>query len=99
MKTTLLKMIFLVLLFPMVGCAAKTGVGAESALPGETGAGKERAMIEVECKSAYDLGCRHKGYIYPWNAWLDMKGYDAKDYELKEVVRDGSRATVVIMER
>lgn len=55
--------------------------------------------IEVECKSASSLGCRHKGRVYPWNAWLEVKGYAAKDYDMKEVIQHGSRATVVIMQR
>ena len=96
MKITLLKMACLILLPIMVGCAAKTEVGPVSSGSSGLEIEKEQVMIKVECKSAHDLGCRHKGNIYPWNAWLDIKGYDSKDYELKEVVHEGSRATVFI---
>jgi len=57
------------------------------------------AVIRVECKSAHRTGCRAKGRIFPWGAWLDFMGYDSRDYELLKVIQKGPRATVLIKPR
>ena len=76
----------------LVGCATNGAVQspAISNLP---------AAIELECKSANRLGCRHKGRTYPWNAWVEVKGYNSKRYSVKDVQQTGNRAVVLVVER
>ena len=80
-----------VLLF---GCAAtqpKTSVSEQQSPPEP-----KKELVEVVCKAAYRQGCRHMGHIYPWNAWLDISGYDSADYHLVEIKRSGNQATVYL---
>lgn len=89
----IVKLYLLVCVVGLVGCATNGGAmqsSATSNLP---------AVIELECKSANRLGCRHKGQTYPWNAWVEMKGYDSKQYEVKEVISTGPTAVVQVVER
>jgi hypothetical protein len=84
--------LFIVLL---CGCATKhENTQNDMALAAE-----DRELIRLECRSAIRLGCRHKGYIYPWNAWVEMKGYKSTEYEVKDVVKAENHASVLVMKR
>lgn len=106
----LLHIFLLVTIAFLTGCAANNVVKQEPVITDDRKVNNSKVLyrnqswkgdqgFEVECKSASTLGCRHKGRIYPWNAWLDMKGYNAKEYDMKEVIQNGGKATVVIVKR
>ena len=57
------------------------------------------SLFQLECKTASYMGCRYKGRVYPWNAWVEMKGYDSKEYAVKEVIQTGPRAMVHVIQR
>lgn len=78
----------------LFGCAATQPASSTSKqkLPPEP----KKELVEVVCKAAYRQGCRHMGHIYPWNAWLDISGYDSADYHLVEIKRSGNQATVYL---
>ncbi|MDH3999525.1 MAG: hypothetical protein OET90_11905 [Desulfuromonadales bacterium] len=78
----------------ITGCATGTGASSRAQQPKE-----DPDLIRLQCKVAYDRGCRHQGRVFPWGAWLDVQGYDSRDYELKQVVREGPGATVLVLPR
>jgi hypothetical protein len=86
------KLYVLICLIGLFGCAANGAVQSRTEPT-------PSATIELECQSANRLGCRHKGRTYPWNAWVEVKGYDSKTYSVKDVQQTGNRAVVLVMER
>ena len=80
--------------FVFVGCAATQSTTTAEKMQSTIEPKKE--IVEVVCKAAYKQGCRHMGHIYPWNAWLDISGYDSADYNLLEIKRSGNQATVYL---
>ncbi len=78
------------------GCVAQQG-NLQVAPP--TSAVQTEEPVSLVCAAAIKLGCRRKGTLYPWNAWVEMNGYRSTDYEVKEVVQTGNRATVVVVKR
>lgn len=93
MKPLLLKTILLLSVMFSFGCVAQSGSHQAQITSSES------AIIELECHSANRLGCRHKGNIYPWNAWVEAKGYDSLRYAVKDVNQSGNKATVLVVER
>ena len=92
MQKLLLQILLVLSALAMFGCA----------VPGGATRSKDVSIseeVELECKSANRLGCRHKGSLYPWNAWAEVKGYDSVEYEVKEVNQTGNKATVLIVKR
>lgn len=95
MTRKLFKGSLLVLTTLIVGCAAS--LPTEETLQQTTEVAPE--VIQLECKAASYMGCRYKGRVYPWNAWVEMKGYDSTEYAVKEVIQTGPRAMVHIIPR
>ncbi len=96
MKTVLLKICLLLALSGLLGCAATSVEPPPTPLqitPDIPGA------IKLECQGANRLGCRYKGRIFPWNAWVEAKGYNSKQYAVKDVIRSGNQAVVLVVER
>lgn len=81
----------------MSGCATTQGTLQDPVAEPSTKPPEE--MIELECRVAYRQGCRHKGRIYPWHAWVETMGYRSTDYEVKDIQRVDTRATVYVMKR
>ena len=92
MKTFLLQVLIMLSATALFGCAQYGGSTQSEDVSISNG-------VELECKSANRLGCRHKGNLYPWNAWAEVKGYDSVEYEIKEVNQSGNKATVLIVKR
>jgi hypothetical protein len=95
-KYILLKIFLLLAVLGTLGCAAKSGVPQTMQIqtfPDIPGA------IKLECKVANQLGCRHQGRIFPWNAWVEAMGYNSTQYAVHDVIRAGNKATVLIMKR
>jgi hypothetical protein len=95
MNNIALKACLILITLSVVGCAGKTTPKTE---PVQTSSLRV-VVAELECRSANRLGCRHKGYIYPWNAWAELKGYKSADYTVEEVLMSGNQATVVVAKR
>jgi len=79
----------------IVGCAAS--LPSQETRQQTTKVGPK--VIQLECRAASYMGCRYKGRVYPWNAWVEMKGYDSKEYAVKEVIQTGPRAMVHVIQR
>lgn len=110
MKTIVLDLFLLITIALLAGCATSRSIIQEPVIAADHQMNESNVLyrnqfwdgakgVDVECKSASKLGCRHKGRFYPWNAWLNVKGYDAREYDMKEVIQEGNRATVVIVRR
>ena len=93
MKCYLLKNSLWIFLFFLSGCAVPGGL-QETEISAST-----PTVIELECTSANRLGCRHKGNVYPWNAWVEVQGYDSHTYFVKGVNQHGNHATVMVVKR
>jgi len=66
-----------------------------TSLPEKTGS----ETITLECKVAHKLGCRYKGRIYPWNAWVEAMGYKSTQYAITDVIQTGNRAVATLVKR
>ena len=94
-------LIVLLTVLIFAGCAATLpaddpATQSKEALPSKVAPARKKDLIQVVCKAAYPQGCRHLGHIYPWNAWLDISGYDSAEYTVVEIQRSGGRATVYL---
>jgi hypothetical protein len=93
-------LIVLLTVLVFAGCAATRPADDPAKQPEEAlssdVAPVRKDLIQVVCKAAYPQGCRHLGHIYPWNAWLDISGYDSAEYTVVEIQRSGGRATVYL---
>jgi len=78
----------------MFGCAAKPSPETQ-----ESASTPREEIIQLECKAANHLGCRYRGRVYPWNAWVEVQGYDSKIYKVVEITQKGPRADIQIIER
>lgn len=93
MKKLLLRISLSFIMMSLAGCAANNVMKQDPI------AMNNREVIELECKAANKLGCRYKGRLYPWNAWVEKKGYSSKQFVVKDVTQTGSTATVLVEER
>jgi len=98
-KTGLLKICLLLALGGLFGCAATSG----GPPPTQTQVAPEipdlPGALTLECNAAHRLGCRYKGRIFPWSAWVEAKGYNSKQYLVHDVIRSGNKAVVLVVER
>jgi hypothetical protein len=113
MYRSIIKYSMIAALLVITGCAAPPAgsrVGGPSAAPESdaksasvyvTNQPEEKGVesITLECRVAHQLGCRHKGRIYPWNAWVETKGYKASKYTIVDVVQTGNKATVTLIKK
>jgi len=60
---------------------------------------EETEIITLECLAAHSLGCRFKGRLYPWNAWVEKKGYKASEYAIQDVQQAGNKAVVTLVKK
>ncbi len=93
MQRILTKLILLISAVVLFGCSLNSeAIRSQNVSTGPL-------EIKLECKAANRLGCRHQGQIYPWNAWVEMKGYNSKRFAVKDLIQTGNTAVVVVIER
>lgn len=110
MEKKLLRIFWFISIIFLTGCAASSSLKQEPIVINEPKVDNAKLLyrnqlwdenkgVQLECKAANRLGCRHRGNIYPWGAWVELKGYNSSNFEVVEVVQTGSQAQVMVVER